>query len=60
MSPTDQARAALLMVAALMALGSALFMLESVYDGARSEAWLWAAVFFVSSAVAAWCFGRLM
>ena len=60
MSPADQARAALLMVAALMALGSALFIIESVSDGARLEAWLWAAVFFASSAVAAWSFGGLV
>ena len=60
MKLADQTRAAILMIAALMALGSALLMLECVYEGARSEAWLWAGVFFASSTVAAWCFGGLV
>ena len=60
MKLADQARAAILMIATVMALGSALLMVECVYEGARSEAWVWAAIFFASCTVAAWCFRGLV
>ena len=53
MKLADQARAAILMIAAVMALGSALLMVECVHEGARSEAWVWEAVFIASCTVAA-------
>ena len=60
MKLAEQACAAILFVATFAALAGALLMIWSVYEGDRAGAWLWAGMFFASSAVGAWCFGRLV
>ena len=60
MSLADQACAAILVAAACLACASALVMIGSVYEGDAVGAWVWAALFFGSSSVAAWCFGGLV
>ena len=52
--------AASLVAAACLACMSAVVMVGSVREGDGVGARLWAATFFVSSLVAAWCFGGLM
>ena len=56
MSLVHQPYAAFLLAATCLACMSAVVMLGSVYDGDELGAWVWAALFFGSSAVAAWCF----
>ncbi len=60
MSLAAQSCALILVGAVGAALASAVLMLASVYEGNGAWAWLWAALFFASSAVAAWCFGELV
>ena len=49
-----------LLVAVLLALLSAVFLLASPHEGSQGGAWFWGALFAVSSIVAAWCFGELL
>ena len=60
MSLANQACAAILVAAASLACASALVMIGCVYEGDGVGAWVWAALFFVSSAAAAWCFKELV
>ena len=60
MSPADQACAAILVSALSLACASALVMIGSVYEGDGLGARVWAALFFGSSAAAAWCVGGLV
>jgi hypothetical protein len=59
-SLANQACAAILVPALSLACGSALVMIDCVYEGDEAGAWVWAVLFFVSSAAAAWCFGELL
>ena len=60
MSLANQACAGILVAAAALACASALVMIGCVYEGDGAGAWVWASLFFGSSAVAAWCFGGLV
>ena len=60
MIPPDQTCTSLLLGAIMVAALGAAFMVVGVYEGYRILAWGGAAVFFGSSLVAAWCFGRLV
>ena len=60
MSLANQACAAIFVAAAALACASALVMIGCVYEGDGLGAWVWAALFFGSSAVAAWCFWGLV
>ena len=60
MSLANQACAGILVAAAFLACASALLMIGCVYEGDGVGAWAWAALFFGSSALAAWCFGGLV
>ena len=60
MSLANQACAAILVAAASLACASALVMIGCVHEGDGVGAWVWAALFFVSCAAAAWCFGGLV
>ena len=57
MSLANQACKAILVTTTALACASALVMIGCVYEGDGLGAWVWAALFFGSSAVAAWCFG---
>jgi hypothetical protein len=60
LSLANQACAAILVAAASLACASALVMIGCVYEGDGVGAWVWSALFFVSSAAAAWCFWELV
>ena len=60
MSLANQACAAILVAAASLASASALVMIGCVYEGDATGAWVWAALFFGSSAAGAWCFWGLV
>ena len=60
MSLVHQPYAAFLVAATCLACMSAVVMVGSVYDGDELGARVWAALFFGSSAAAAWCFGGLV
>ena len=60
MSLVHQAYLALLVVAVFAAGASGLVMIETVHEGDGLGAWVWAALFFASCTVAAWCFWGLV
>jgi hypothetical protein len=59
-SLANQACAAILVAAASLACASALVMIGCVHEGDGVGAWVWATLFFGSSAAAAWCFWGLV
>ncbi len=60
MSLANQACAGILVAAASLVCASALVMIGCVYEGDGTGARVWAALFFGSSAAAAWCFSGLV
>jgi hypothetical protein len=51
---------ALLFIASLWAVLSAVLLLDAAHEESMGAAWGWGASFAVSSLVGAWCFGELL
>ena len=60
MTPVREVFAGLFLVSTFMVAMSAVLLLRAPYEGDRSGAWFWAAVFVASSLVADCCFWELL